>query len=109
MMHRKTWEEKYGPIPVTHEINHLCKNRACCNTDHLECIERSAHRSKDNAQRYKKRELAILEFVAQNQHLTQREIGKTFGLTQACIHNMLKRNNMAKPNPRHKQKGTTYG
>lgn len=52
MRHRKVWEEEVGEIPEGYEINHLCKNRRCCNVEHLECIHGSEHASKGNRERY---------------------------------------------------------
>lgn len=38
--HRLTWESLVGSIPDGKEIDHLCRNRACCNPDHLEPVDR---------------------------------------------------------------------
>ncbi len=51
MMHRLVWEHVNGPIPEGYEINHLCKNRACQNIKHLECIPGSEHATKSNLER----------------------------------------------------------
>ena len=40
-VHRRVWEILVGPIPEGFEIDHLCKNRACCNPDHLEPVTRA--------------------------------------------------------------------
>lgn len=32
------YEARYGPIPEGLQIDHLCRNRACCNPDHLEAV-----------------------------------------------------------------------
>ena len=42
-------------IPEGYEINHKCRNRACCNPDHLEVLERTEHLIKTNKERYKDR------------------------------------------------------
>lgn len=53
MRHRWFWELLVGDIPEGNEVNHLCKNRRCCNVNHLECIPTKDHRVKDNGERYK--------------------------------------------------------
>jgi hypothetical protein len=39
--HRVAYEAIVGPIPDGLTIDHLCRNRACCNPDHLEPVTRS--------------------------------------------------------------------
>jgi hypothetical protein len=36
--HRYAYEVLVGPIPSGLQIDHLCRNRACCNPDHLEPV-----------------------------------------------------------------------
>lgn len=36
--HVWAWEDKFGPVPIGLELDHLCKNRPCKNTDHLEPV-----------------------------------------------------------------------
>lgn len=40
LVHRYAYELLVGPIPAGLEIDHLCKNRACCNPAHLEPVTR---------------------------------------------------------------------
>lgn len=37
-VHRLAWELVHGPIPAGLEIDHLCRNRACINVEHLEVV-----------------------------------------------------------------------
>lgn len=55
MYHRYVWENKHGSIPRGYEIDHICKNRACCNIEHLQMLKGTEHTIKDNKLRYKAR------------------------------------------------------
>jgi hypothetical protein len=37
-VHRLAWELAKGPIPNGLEIDHVCRNRACINVEHLEPV-----------------------------------------------------------------------
>lgn len=38
--HRYAYQELVGPIPDGLDLDHLCRNRACTNPDHLEPVTR---------------------------------------------------------------------
>lgn len=38
LVHRLSYEISKGNIPAGLTIDHLCRNRACCNPDHLEAV-----------------------------------------------------------------------
>jgi hypothetical protein len=38
LTHRLAYQEFVGPIPDGLQIDHLCRQRACCNPDHLEPV-----------------------------------------------------------------------
>lgn len=42
-VHRVVWELKHGPIPEGMTIDHLCRIRACCNTEHMELVSQSVN------------------------------------------------------------------
>jgi hypothetical protein len=37
-VHRYAWELEFGPIPKGLEIDHLCRNPGCVNTDHMQLV-----------------------------------------------------------------------
>lgn len=38
--HTVMYEAAKGPVPAGLQLDHLCRNRACCNPDHLEAVTR---------------------------------------------------------------------
>lgn len=38
-IHRLVWTLLVGPVPDNLVLDHLCRNRGCCNPDHLEPVE----------------------------------------------------------------------
>ena len=42
-VHRLVYEQFVGPIPADLEIDHLCRNRACANFEHLELVMRKTN------------------------------------------------------------------
>lgn len=67
LLHRIIWKFHKGEIPKDCEIDHICRNRRCCNIDHLQMLGRSEHKSKGNLLRYSDRiekvKLAIINNV----------------------------------------------
>lgn len=62
MYHRYVWEQTNGKIPKGYEVDHICKNRACCNIEHLQLLSRTEHLQKDNHMRYKQRKLRAKDY-----------------------------------------------
>lgn len=94
MRHRWFWELHNGKIPKEFEINHLCKNRRCCNVEHLECIHGDHHAVISNEERY---EAEFQEF--KNAYLgtdmllgmTQKQMGDVFNRSQSGICHWIQR------------------
>ena len=79
MYHRFKWTEAGNAIPEGHEIDHLCKNRACCNVEHLRCITREQHLKETNEQRWAERKKLAEEYWRLN---------KTKGVELAALFNV---------------------
>jgi len=76
MYHRHVWRECFGEIPDRYEVDHICRNRACCNPEHLQLLECSEHKAKGNALRYlhikeKAREIWLSDKTVTGTYLSQ--------------------------------------
>jgi hypothetical protein len=49
--HRVMYEAAKGPIPAGLHIDHLCRNRACCNPAHLEAVTQAVNNARAAAAR----------------------------------------------------------
>jgi hypothetical protein len=83
MFHRYQWEQENGKIPEGFEIEHKCKNRACCNLEHLECIDGSEHAILTNSTRYAERLEAAHKYWLET-GCRGVDLFRVFGVTHSC-------------------------
>lgn len=51
-VHRVSYEVFVGPIPEGYEVDHLCRNKMCCNPDHLEAVTKAENNRRALAYRW---------------------------------------------------------
>ena len=79
--HRHRWEREFGPVPAGMDLDHLCRNRWCVNTAHLEVVPRKENlrRGKQSSRRDESRcRKGLHEWTDENTFVDSR--GKTLCL-----------------------------
>lgn len=85
MYHRHRWARKYGEIPEGFEIDHKCKNRACCNTRHLQMLSNHEHTVKDNRGRYEHKREEARAILEESPYMASTDIGKLIGVSFSAV------------------------
>lgn len=67
-------------IPEGFEIDHICRNRACCNPKHLQLLDRTTHLIQTNRYRYSPRLAAALSYWRLT-NCTGTRLGEMFGVS----------------------------
>lgn len=83
LMHRIVWTKEMGEIPKGFELDHICRNRRCCNTKHLQLLTVSEHKSKTNRERYADR-ISRIEVMIEN-GISTKDIAKEVGVTTHTV------------------------
>ena len=82
MYHRHIWMQQRGDIPEGYEVDHICRNRACCNIDHLQLLTVSDHKVKTNKERSKDRiDQAYQTWI--DEGLSGSELGRKYNTTES--------------------------
>lgn len=85
--HRVAWVKANGPVPLGYELDHLCRNRACCNPEHLEVVKRATNTRRGLSTKLTKAQaLAIREDPR-----SQREIAKEYRISQSHVSSIKRR------------------
>lgn len=87
--HRYSYELINGKIEKGMEIDHLCKNHACVNPDHLEKVTKLENIKRGNLLKIPKNELEKIRFLYNKKSKSQIEIAKIFGVSQSEISRIL--------------------
>ena len=87
-LHRILWEDLHGKIETGYELDHICRNRKCCNTDHLQLLTISEHKTKTNLERYAERIANVKKQLTEG--LCKKTIAIDNGITLTSVNRIRK-------------------
>lgn len=90
LLHRWMYERAFGPIPAGKQLHHLCRNRACCNPDHLRVLTRKEHRAIDVAKLTEAERQGIV-LLAVTKTMTHAAIAARFGIHPDYVRTLVRR------------------
>lgn len=71
LAHRVSYMEFRGPIPKRKQIDHLCRNKACVNPDHLEPVTALVNTRRADGPMLRERRRRLASGVCRNGHPTK--------------------------------------
>jgi hypothetical protein len=84
LAHRKVYESVNGAVPQGFELDHLCKNRWCCNPNHLQVVTHKENCRRSDAAKISKSEACQIRRLYQ-QGYSASKIAFISGLTRQMV------------------------
>ena len=98
LAHVYYWVQKNGPVPDGLELDHLCRNRWCCNPDHLEPVTRTENVRRGDKTKLTANQVAVIRRRLLNGE-PQRHIAKDYGVTRGAINAISQRQTWVEIDP----------
>lgn len=74
--HRAAYLILVGPVPDGLDLDHLCRNRACCNPEHLEPVTRSVNSLRGIGPELARQRRRAITHCAQGHEFTEESVNK---------------------------------
>jgi hypothetical protein len=85
--HRFYYESKFGHIPESLQLDHLCRNTRCVNPDHLQPVTPAENQRRGNAVRFTWDAVEFIRehYVPYHPEYGQRALARKFNVSHAAV------------------------
>lgn len=89
LAHRALYEHLVGPVPDGYDLDHLCRNPACVNPDHLEPVTHRENMRRGSNARLTAAQVGEIRRLSDS-GVRNRDICKQYGLSSGHVSNIVK-------------------
>lgn len=86
--HRWMYERLRGPIPDGMVLDHLCRNRACVNPDHMDVVTQRTNCRRGERAKYSREDIEKARKLALA--MPVKEVARRLGIPMGTIYNLLR-------------------
>ncbi len=88
--HRYYYERAKGPIPAGLQLDHLCRNRACCNPDHLEPVTHAVNLQRGATAKLTPDDVREIRRIFSEGGVTVTTLSRTYGVAFKTINRIVR-------------------
>lgn len=88
--HRVMYERTHGPIPAGLELDHLCRNRACVNPEHLEPVSKAINVQRGALAKLTADLVAELRATYAAGGVTQKQLAAKYGVSWHTVNEIVR-------------------
>lgn len=83
--HRHFYEDRYGPLPPGKHLDHLCRQRDCCNPEHLDPVTNAENQRRGSNAKLGSNGAMAARLAFATTSLTKRAIADMLGVSESAV------------------------